>query len=166
MLGFECFLSSWVTLFCCLFLSFFWIPRTNFGRGKWCRFSLLVPWRSGRWLSFRADFWGTPSKVRAVFCERIVGLSGGFVVCFCWALFLLKRFWDCGVVSPFLHLGQVEPSHLWDSGIVALFSLPAPAYFVAFFRPLAVCSGWWLFNLRRSLWRVSVCFWLVRLPVV
>ena len=81
--GFECFLSSWVALFCCLFLSFFWIPRTNFGRGKWCRFSLLVPWRSGRWLSFRADFWGTPSKVRAVFCERIVGLSGGFVVCFC-----------------------------------------------------------------------------------
>ena len=34
-------------------------------------------------VSFSGRFVGTPSVVRAVFCERIVGLSGGFVVCFC-----------------------------------------------------------------------------------
>ena len=112
-------------LFCCLFFSLFWILRTNLGRGKWCRFSKLVPWRSGRWFRFRADFWGTPSVVRAVFCaifgglvRRVCGLLllsfflvktlldrwCGFPFSACWSGINITSFgfWDCSIVFPCL----------------------------------------------------------------
>ena len=73
---------------------------------------------------------------------------------------LVKTLLDCGVVSPFLHLGQVQTSRLLDSGIVASFFPACAGLLRCFFRPLFVCSGCWGSNLRRSLWE-SFCLFLV-----
>ena len=58
-------------------------------------------------VSFSGRFVGTPSVVRAVFCEMFGELVRWICGLLLLSFILVKTLWDSAVVSPFLHVGQV-----------------------------------------------------------